>query len=157
MKKLLSLGLLTLAVWACRPEPYQEIGEPYSVITGINGTWTLSTVEVEDRSFPLWETRDFTDFFVDNPVEIAFTAEDNSYSINASSLDGLPFTATNGNYAFDDPEYPSNLYLISPAGDTNTVELGNMVRPVDPLLLFQALKTKCDGVYARYIYTFNRN
>lgn len=148
---------MALALVACRPEPYEEIGEAYSVIKGIEGTWSLDQVEVEDRSFPQWETREFTDFYLDNPVEITFDANDNSYAIAASSLDGLPFTSLNGSYAFDDEEYPSNLYLISQAGDTNMVELGNMVREVDPLLLFQAMKTKCDAVYARYIYTFNRN
>lgn len=148
---------MALALVACRPEPYEEIGEAYSVIKGIEGTWSLDQVEVEDRSFPQWETREFTDFYLDNPVEITFDANDNSYAISASSLDGLPFTSLNGSYAFDDEEYPSNLYLISQAGDTNMVELGNMVREVDPLLLFQAMKTKCDAVYARYIYTFNRN
>lgn len=156
MKRLLTLGMLALAIGACQPDPYKEIGDPYSVITGINGSWTLGAVEVEDRSFPQWETREFTDFFVDNPVELDFNAQDNSYSITASSLDGLPFNSTNGTYAFDDPEYPSNLYLISSGGDTTSVELGNMVRDVDPLLLFQAMRTKCDAVYARYIYTFNR-
>lgn len=156
MRRLVILGVLGLAVWACRPEPYQEIGDPYSVISGIEGTWGLDRVEVEDRSFPQWETREFTDFFLDNPVEIVFVASDNSYSISANSLDGLPFTSTNGTYAFDDPEYPSNLYLISASGDTTSVELGNMVRSVDPLMLFQAMKSKCDADYARYVYTFNR-
>ncbi len=156
MKRLGILAFLGLAVWACRPEPYKEIGDPYSVISGIDGSWSLDRVEVEDRSFPQWETREFTDFFVDNPVELDFNSSDNSYSITASSLDGLPFTSTNGTYAFDDPEYPSNLYLISTGGDTTMVELGNMVRSVDPLLLFQAMKSKCDAVYARYVYTFNR-
>lgn len=157
MKKFLSLAILALAIVACRPEPFQEIGNPYSVITGINGTWTLGTVEVEDRSFPQWETREFTDFFQENPVELVFDASDNSYNITANSLDGLPFTSTNGTYSFDDPEYPKNLILVSSTGDTSSVELGNMVRDVDPLLLFQAMRTKCDAVYARYVYTFNRN
>lgn len=156
MKKVFFLGVLALALWSCRPEPYKEIGDPYSVISGINGNWSLTMVEVEDRSFPQWETREFTDFFAANPVDINFDASNNSYSISASSLDGLPFSATNGQYAFDHPEFPKNLLLIA-GGDTTSVELGNMVREVDQLLLFQEMKSKCDAVYARYIYTFNRN
>ncbi|QNR25616.1 DUF5004 domain-containing protein [Croceimicrobium hydrocarbonivorans] len=157
MKKLLSLGLLALAISACRPEPFKEIGAPYSVITGINGNWDLEMVEVEDRSFPQWETLEFTDFFLDNPVSINFNSNDNTYAISANSLDGLPFSSLNGTYAFDDPEYPENLYLISTDGDTSTVGMGNMVRAIDPNMIFEELKNKCDAEYARYIYTFKRS
>lgn len=162
MKKTLIFGLLALGVIACRPEPYEEIGQAYSVITGIDGKWDLSMVEVEDRSFPQWETMDISDHFVgalgSNEVSIDFDADARSYNISANNLDGLPFTSLNGTYAFDDEEYPSNLYLFTPgSSDTTTVALAGMVRAIDPELKFQELKSSCDEVYARYIYTFNRS
>jgi len=162
MKKVLMFGFLALAFIACRPEEYKDIGEPYSVITGIDGKWSLSAVEIEDRSFPQWETRDVSDYFVgplsQNEVDIEFNAEAKSYQITAVNLDGLPFTSMNGTYAFDDEEYPSNLYLFAPgSSDTTSVGLGSMVRAIDPELKFQELKSSCDEVYARYIYTFNRS
>jgi hypothetical protein len=157
MKKYLILAMLISFAIACRPDPYKEIGESYSVITGLEGDWTLDKVEIEDRSFPQWETMELSDYFLnDNAVEINFDAGSSSYAIMANSLDGLPFASLNGVYAFDDPEFPANMYLISPSSDTSTVELGSMVRKIDQLMLFQEMKSSCDQVYARYIYTFNR-
>jgi hypothetical protein len=159
MKKIITLGLMLVALAACRPEAYSEIGTPYSVTTGIDGKWTLTKVEIEDRSFPQWETREVSDYFLNaNAVSLEIDANSNSYQITAASLDGLPFDAMSGTYAYDDPEYPKNMYLLSPgSSDTTTVELGNMVRTIDPMMLFQEMKSSCDEVYARYIYTFNRS
>ena len=157
MKKYLVFGVLISLVIACQPEPYKEIGESYSVITGLEGSWTLGKVEIEDRSFPQWETMEVSDYFLNgNSVEIALDAGSSTYAINASSLDGLPFSSLNGLYAFNDPEFPSSMYLISTNSDTTAVELGSMVRKIDQLMLFQEMKSSCDQVYARYIYTFNR-
>jgi len=157
MKKYLILGLLVSIAIACRPDPYEEIGESYSVITGVEGDWTLAKVEIEDRSFPQWETMEISDYFLDaNSVEINFDAGSSSYAITANNLDGLPFSSLNGVYAFNDPEFPTSMNLISTTSDTNTVELGNMVRKIDQLMLFQEMKSSCDQVYARYVYTFNR-
>jgi hypothetical protein len=157
MKKYFVLGMIISLAIACRPDPYKEIGESYSVITGLQGDWTLAKVEIEDRSFPQWETMEVSDYFLNgNAVEINFDAGSTSYAISANSLDGLPFASLNGVYAFDDPEFPSNMYLISTGTDTTKVELGSMVREIDQLMLFQEMKSSCDQVYARYIYTFNR-
>lgn len=157
MKKYFILGLLISFAIACRPDPYKEIGEAYSVIDGLEGEWTLGKVEIEDRSFPEWSTMEISDYFLNgNEVDITFNAGAKSYLINANSLNGLPFSSTEGVYAFDDPEFPANMYLISSSNDTAMVELGNMVRKIDQLMLFQEMKSSCDQVYARYIYTFNR-
>ncbi len=155
MKRLITLAVAGLMLWACQPEAFKEIGPAYSVVDGIEGSWSLAMVEVQDRTLPLWETIEFTDYFQANPVQIDFNATNNTYSITANSLDGLPLSSMSGTYAFDDPEYPSNLHLIS-GTDTNTVKLGNMVRAIDPNLLLEELKENCDAVYARYTYTFNR-
>lgn len=161
MKKIVLFGLALLAFGSCRPEAYREIGESYSVIEGINGKWSLSVVEIEDRSFPQWETREVSDFFnapsSNNQVDLDFDANSNSYTITANSLDGLPFTSMSGSYAFDDPEYPSNMYLMAAgSSDTTTVALGSMVRSIDVEMKFEELKSSCGEVYARYVYTFNR-
>lgn len=147
------------ALAACRPEAYSEIGSPYSVVTGIDGNWTLTKVEIEDRSFPQWETREVSDFFLNgNEVSLQFDASSGTYQLTANALDGLPFDAMAGTYAYDDPEYPSNLYLMGQGTtDTTVVALGNMVRTIDPMMLFEEMKSSCDEVYARYIYTFNRS
>lgn len=161
MKKIVLFGLSLLAFAACRPEAYKRIGESYSVIEGVNGKWSLSVVEIEDRSFPQWETREVSDYFnapnSNNQVDLEFNSTNNSYTITANSLDGLPFTSMNGSYAFDDPEYPSNMYLMAAgSSDTTTVALGSMVRSIDVEMKFEELKSSCGEVYARYIYTFNR-
>jgi len=158
MKKIVTLGLMIVALAACRPEAYSEIGSPYSTVTGIDGNWTLTKVEIEDRSFPQWETREVSDYFLnENAVSMVIDASSSSFQITANSLDGLPFEAMTGTYAYDDPEYPSNMFLMAPgSSDTTTVELGNMVRTIDPMMLFQEMKSSCGEVYARYIYTFNR-
>jgi hypothetical protein len=158
MKKYLIISAFALALFSCRPEPFGEIGDPSSVITGIEGTWNLNQVEIEDRSFPQWETRDVTDFYMDqNQISVEFEGATNQYTVSAQSATGHPF-GTGGVYTYDDPEYPSQLLLI-PAGMSDTVrlQLGNMVRDIDPEFKVEQLKSSCDAVYARYIYTFNRN
>lgn len=157
MKKVITLALIGLLFWSCQPDPYKEIGEAYSVVSGVNGTWELAAVEIEDRSFPQWETLDVTEFFTENPVSINFKSTDNTYAISATSLDGLPFTSMNGQYTFDDEEYPTSMFFIDANSDTTEVSLGGLTRSIDPNLVFESLKSKCETEYARYIYTFNRN
>lgn len=145
-------GLLLFAV-ACRPEIEGELGPQYDLTEGIQGSWILTDVAVQDRSFPTFSTQSFSDYFQRNPVSISFEIQGNTYTVQGPDK-GHPF-GSGGTFSFNDPEYPSAIMLYHNA-DTTTLQLGNMVRKIDPTMSWQEMKSACGETYARYTYQFER-
>ena len=145
-------GLLLVAA-ACRPEIKGELGPQYDLSKGLQGTWSLNAVEVEDRSFPTFTTQSFTDYFQQNAVSISFQTESQTYTVTGPEK-GHPF-GKGGDFAFDDPQYPSQIILYQDK-DTATLQLGNMVREIDPAMTLRDMKSACGETYARYTYQFER-
>lgn len=149
-----SLLLLLIGAAACRPEPFKEANERYDLVAGINGTWELAKVEVEDRSFPEFSSLDFSDFFAEQTITITFDAASQSYNFEGEAT-GLPF-GSEGSYSFDDERYPTRISFRPVGGEELELELGNMVREIDPSMSFRRTRSSCDQVYAQYRYFFNR-
>ncbi len=147
--------LITLA--ACKPETEETIGTSYDLSAGIEGAWEIHTVKVIDRTLPVPETRDITDFFTTQNaiLGITFSISDQTYTVQNSETPSNPFGIM-GRYELDDPDYPSALLMYSSTMDTVNLSLDNMVRGIDPFMGYTISKTACGGVYAAYNYTFKR-
>lgn len=151
----LSLAGLLLWTASCTPEPFESPDGRYDLSAGIEGRWIMTAVEVEDRSFPTFSTKDFSEYYNKSEVTLQFNTADNSYS-SAGASEGLPFLG-GGFYTFDNPKYPSKMYLRPTAtGDTLTLDLGNMVRSIDQKMALYEVKSTCQEVYAQYTYRFTR-
>lgn len=156
MKKLSLFILLAVAVWACKPEPYDEIGPRYDLATGITGEWEITRVEGVDLTLPVPETRDISDFFTaaTNPLGLSFDAGSDMYTVINPQTPGNIF-GQGGTFAFDDEEFPTRLSLYS-SNDTIQVDLLNMVREIDPEMGLSYTRSACGTEYFRYQYTFKR-
>lgn len=155
MKKTIWLALTALLFWACTPEPFKSPDGSYDLTAGIEGSWTMESVVIEDRSFPTFTTLDITEYFSEG-LNLTFNPEDQSYEV-IGTLEGHPFGAS-GSYAFDDDEFPTAITFTpaNPELGTATISLGNMVRIIDPSMTLLHNRSSCDQQYAQYQYTFNR-
>lgn len=141
---------------ACTPEPFKDPDGTYDLVKGVEGTWVLTKVEIEDRSFPAFEKRDISDFLGSQTVTVTFSTEDMSYTVTGPSV-GHPL-GSSGFFAFDNPDFPTQMSLNSNDGQfgSTTIDLGNMVRAIDPEMVLLHNRSSCDQQYAQYLYTFNR-
>ncbi len=157
MKRISIVLLIIMGIWACKPEPFKEIGPSYDLETGITGTWQINMVEVIDLTLPVPETREISDFYVSasNPLGLMFDAESEMYTVINDDTPGNVF-GQGGTFAFDDPEYPTKLSLFNSGGDTIQVDLLNMVRSIDPNMGVSYTRNSCGTDYLRYNYTFKR-
>lgn len=156
MKTKILTILALAALVACSPEPFKEPTGSYDLRAGISGDWSLTQVELEDRSFPAFETKDITEYFGAESINISFDASTESYIVSGSPL-GHPF-GSDGFYSFNDPNYPTQISITpSDAGlEPVTLDLGNMVRSIDQQMQLVNTRSSCEKVYALYIYSFNR-
>jgi len=157
MKKLAFLTLLLASMMACKPEPYEDIGQNYSLTDGINGTWQLNQVEIEDLTLPVPESRVISDFFLqDADLNLSFDAENGTYTVSNPSVPGNIF-GSSGQFSFDDPEFPEDITLNHSEGSI-TLSLTNMVRSIDNDMGLIRQRYRCDGdnPYVNYRFTFNR-
>lgn len=157
MKKLAILSLLLTGMLACRPEPYEDIGQNYSLTEGIDGSWSLQKVEIEDLTLPVPEGRDITDYYLsDGSLDIQFDAETRTYTVSNPESPGNIF-GSSGTFTFDDPEFPEDMSLTH-SGGTITLSLTNMVRSIDNDMGLIRQRYKCgdERPYVNYRFTFNR-
>ena len=156
MKKVVWAALLAIAIISCQPEERGEIGKRYDLSTGIDGSWSVSKVEVVDLTIPGTDKQDLSAYYTMNtPLELQFNTEDSSYTVN-NNIPGAPF-GDGGVFKFDDPEYPSQLMLMTQDGDTVNLAIGNMVRAIDPSMTLVKPTIGCDNPFAEYNFTFQRN
>lgn len=148
---------MLVAIWACRPEPFEEIGPRYDLATGITGSWQIEMVEGVDLTLPVPEARDLSDFYTSavDPLGLSFDANSEMYTVMNSTTPGNIF-GQGGTFAFDDPEYPTRLTLYNSGADTIEVNLLNMVREIDPNMGISYTRDLCGTDYFRYNYTFKR-
>ena len=149
--------MLLSAIWACKPEPYKEIGPRYDLAEGITGAWEIQMVDIEDITLPVPETRSISDFYTSGTevLGLSFDASSEMYTVTNPQLPGNIF-GTGGTFAFDNDEYPTMLSLYDASNDTIVVDLQNMVRSIDPNMGLSYTRTTCGIDYVRYYYTFKR-
>ncbi|MGB0177746.1 MAG: DUF5004 domain-containing protein [Owenweeksia sp.] len=161
MKRIYVYGLLAAMIWACKPDVTERnIGDPYDLTEGINGSWEVSKVQVTDLSLPVPEQRDISEYYLGQSqlLGIDFNSEDNSYTVQNAALPGSPFGA-GGTYRFQINEqgFTTGLQMVTSSGqDTLNLNLLNMVRSIDPVMGFSDTRSACGESYASYQYTFKR-
>lgn len=154
MKKLAILSLLLTSMFACKPDPYEDIGQNYSLTEGISGNWSLNLVEIEDLTLPVPESRDITDFYLsEGSLSIQFDAEAGTYTVSNPNAPGNIF-GSSGTFSFDDPEFPEDITLSS-STNTVTLSLTNMVRSIDNEMGMIRQRSKCDSDNPYINYRFN--
>lgn len=139
---------------ACKPESTGELGDPFDKVSGMTGTWELSSFTQQDLNSPVKETRDLSAFYIDGtvtPLQLTFNA-DRTYSIALEM--GKNYFGEGGTWGFDDDLYPTYLELFSTT-DTLVYNLGGMVREFDQQLAIE-YRRDCGGT-ATNIYTFEFN
>ncbi len=156
MKKfsfLLSL-LAILALAACRPEPFKEIGPDDSLTEGVYGSWQLSGVQQTDLTQPVPETFDVSDYFTGDPMRVRFS-EGGNYTVEYLGS-GLEILGSSGSFAFDSPDFPSKMNVVTDKGDSLELGLSQMVRKIDNRMGLVIEQNLCDAPNIRYTLTFNR-
>lgn len=155
MKKIIGVLLLASIFGACKPEEKAKIGPRYSLTSGVKGSWEISKVEIADLTLPVPESRDITDFYLSNLLELEFDTDAGTYTVPSPDVLGNPF-GTSGTFLFDADDYPSAMMMITDESDTLNLQLENMVREIDPYMGFTYTKSACGVDYASYTYTFKR-
>jgi len=152
---------LTVLLAGCEENDYNDLAPPPSKIEGIQGSWTIESVaqvELTKRAGGFDIRYDVSDVVVgDDPMSIVFESENMTYSVNAGTT--VHALGSGGTWAFDDPEFPTQLILRTDEGNTVTADLQRTVRPVDNVLQFE-FPRECANVENPefgYEYTFNRD
>lgn len=175
MKKQLGFGLLTTIlllslVQACKKD-YAPIGDPYTALEGINGSWKLNKVVQIDEASPLKDSRELSSFYgigsSDSLMQIQFDASALTYRMDAGK--GKNFLAPGYNKTLDsarmrgswtfinetNPEFaseaPKGIQMINDLGDTVKVELLSPIRSFDQELGIKVVRCKLS-----YSYYFQR-
>jgi hypothetical protein len=137
----LLLGFILLAAFGCKTDP-PELGEPFSKIEGIADDWELIELHQVDLLTKNDDNSiDLSDMFIGGtPAKLSFSTD---FSYTGSANSSKMYFPTAGTWAFDNNDYPSQLFITS-GGETVTLELLAPVRErVDPYL------------HVRYVRPFN--
>ncbi len=161
MKKIVFVGILTILIASCKPDIKGELGESFSKVDGINGSWQLTTFHQRDENNPIKEVRDLSEYYLvpgEQPTQIVFHKDSFTYEVVPGP--GRNFFGTHGNWRFDNNQAPSYIYLEN-ATDTLRLTLGSMPRAFENLLTLELPRycTDAQGVQTptvTYIFTIQR-
>lgn len=148
MKKIIfpiiALVLATFGFQGCKPEPEGELGTPFNLIEGMNGTWYVSKFSQVDLNNPLQEERDLSDFFavpnIDERMKITFNTSDRTFNVTPGA--GKNYLINNGSWGFDDDSAPGKLFLYG-TSDTLEVIMSRMIRTFDNTLGIELQPRSC--------------
>ena len=160
-KTLILISCIAIGFASCKPEVKGELGEVPSKMEGIRGMWEVSGFKQQDPNNAIREERDLSEFYVIDgqaPSRLSFNTDSMTFSVIPGP--GKNFFGTGGSWAFDNNEYPTKMFLYTPA-DTIEALLGGAVRPSDSKLeiQFESSCTQADGsklITSVYTLIFNR-
>lgn len=153
---------ISVIIFSCTDDDIPPQGEPFSQVIGIQDDWTLVSVkQVDELTGSADNTIDVTSMLVgSSPATITFTASDYTADAGSSKI----FFPMNGQWAFDDNQYPTKITLSS-GGEQAVLTMNAPVREnVDQTLNFKFTRSigNCttleDGKTGAvgYIYEFKR-
>lgn len=153
----LSLLLVGSAVVLACKKDIPDIGPQSSPVTGINGTWKLAKVELEDLSLPIPEKMDVSSYYTSasSQLTVQFDYASKTYQV-LDEGQAINFFGNGGTWEYDNYEFPTTLTLYTSGSDTIGLNLLNMVRSYDPQMGVVLSRTKCDAPSVNYEMTFNR-
>ncbi len=154
--KLLVPALLMIVVFisGCKKPQELPIGEPYSQVEGIQGTFRLSKVEqIDEITLNLDKTLDVSEVFLGgNPMEITFNAE--NVTINANDTpDYFSNGAATLTWKFDDNQFPTKVIINN--GDAEW-SLLSPIRTSDNILAFKVSRFYRGKKAITYNFSFER-
>ncbi len=138
-------------IMGCTNSPIDdlEIGEPFNDLEAIAGNWSLDQVKQVDNLDLNKRSTDLTSLFTSTSAGIEFNGSSFTYSHGS----GPNFLENNGNWAFDNEEFPEYVVLNS----TTQLKLKDPIRSYDDTLVL-IVERKCEGkTISSYEYYFKRN
>ena len=155
--------ILVLALASCEPVEYGELGEPFSKIEGIAGTWKVTElVQVDETALAqggLYTEQDLTDHFNFSNYTITFNVDAGSLP---SSFDvvtgGSPsFIDTTGTWTFDNNDFPTEVWFTHPDSIEYTSKMKLIAPPRDQSHLRTKFQRFAGGkLIISYQYTFEK-
>jgi Domain of unknown function (DUF5004) len=158
-KFLLFIGVIT-TLNACKPEPVFTLEPLGSPLAAIDGTWQVTKVLEYDelrlqKALPILPI-DVSSFFIKTgaTTSISFKASDKTYT-TVSPANALNYLGS-GTFSFNNPDYPTEINLVTSTGKTLTLGVSRAIRP--NYSTFDAkLIRKVNGKYApSYTYSLQR-
>lgn len=165
MKKILNLFYLASAIGvsliACRPEPFEEVGDPVNNLAALSGNWRIVRVTQTDinaatKGFPFQQV-DLTTIFPYTDYRVGFNLANGSPSTFTATPGNSPMLIpfNSGSWRVDDPKSPQMLTLIS-GTDTARLTLGSYPNAVNSGLKISLIRrdsATSNGII-RYDYEF---
>ena len=163
LSKLIPLLIaVVLVLTACEPVEYGELGVPFSKIDGIEGTWVATEViQVDETALAqggLYTEMDLTDVFNFSNYTITFNTNSGQPFTFTVSPGGAPnFIDTEGTWAFDDNQYPTEVYFTLPDSSNYTSEMRLIAPPREQNPLRIKFQRYSGGkLIVSYRYTFEK-
>jgi hypothetical protein len=153
---------------SCEPEKFEPIGEPFSKVDGIKGSWKITSIiqidEVAVAKELAFTQLDITQFFDFSNYRITFNVDEanNPSTFEITNPDNAPnFVLTSGKWTFDNVLYPSFVFLIKVDAemlpiDTTRIELVATPRDYLPLKYKYTRKSAGEKLIS-YSYSFQRD
>lgn len=134
MKKTILFLAVGAALITCKPKLEGELGEAFSKVEGLNGTWQITEFSQRDENNPIKEVRDLSSFYIQDGIEsttITFNSSNMTYT--AVPGPGKNYIGTEGSWHLDNNEAPTEL-IFENVTDTLSMLLGSMPRVFDTQL-----------------------
>lgn len=162
-KKLTYFIVLIVAFAACEPVEYGELGDPFSKIEGIEGSWkTTEVIQVDETALAqggLYTEQDLTALFNFSNYTITFNVDADSMPSTFTVITGgaPSFIDTTGTWSFNDNHFPTEVLFShsDSAGFTSKMRLITPPRDQNPLRMkFQRFSG--GKLIISYQYTFEK-
>ncbi len=159
---ILSIALITVLVFSCRPDTNGIVGEERSILSSLSGSWKLTKVTQTDedakrKGFP-YQTMDLTSLFPYSEFQLTLNVASGAASNFTTTPGNSPkvISLTSGSWTVDDPAFPKNITLTS-GNTTEVVTLGGYpVTGSEKLVLKKEKKDASGKVQVSYNYEFTK-
>ncbi|MCH5715266.1 DUF5004 domain-containing protein [Niabella hibiscisoli] len=156
---ILSIALITVLVFSCRPDTSGIVGEERSILSSLSGTWKLTKVTQTDedakrKGFP-YQTMDLTTLFPYSDFQLTLNAANGAPADFITTPGSSPkiINLTTGSWKVDDPAFPKDITFTSGSTDEIVILGGYPVAGSEKLVLRKEKKT--DQVRYRFLITMN--
>ena len=155
--------VLVIALVACEPVEYGELGNSFSKIEGIEGTWIATEViQIDETALAqggLYTEQDLTNLFNFSRYTITFSIDSDTMPSTFSVFaGGAPsFIDTTGSWTFNDNDFPTDVLFThtDSSGFTSKMRLIAPPRNQNPLRIkFQRFSG--GKLIISYQYTFEK-
>ena len=155
--------VLVIALVACEPVEYGELGGPFSKIEGIEGTWiTTEVIQIDETALAqggLYTEQDLTNLFNFSSYTITFSVDTDTMPSSFSVFTGgaPSFIDTTGSWTFNDNDFPTEVLFTHPDSSVFTSKMRLIAPPRDQNPLRMKFQRFSGGkLIISYQYTFEK-